>query len=85
MAIIWINQEMLMASQTLIGSHKITVRTSQIQFGRHKTVIRKNQEMLMAFQTHQEPQDNSHSIPDSVRVSQSNNQEQPRDANGIPD
>ena len=37
MAIIWINQEMLMASQTLIGSYKITVMTSQIQFGSHKT------------------------------------------------
>ena len=40
-----------MASQTLIGSHKITVMTSQAQFGSHKAVIRSNQTMLMASQT----------------------------------
>ena len=40
--------------------------------------------MLMAFKSDQEPQGNSHSIPDSVRVSQSSNKEQPRDAYGIP-
>lgn len=42
---------MLMASQTLIRSHKITVMTSQTQFGSHKTLIRLNQELIMASQT----------------------------------
>ena len=42
---------MLMASQTLIESHKVTVITSQTQFEGPMAIIWINQEMLMASQT----------------------------------
>ena len=70
-----------MASQTLIGGHKITVMTSQTQFGSQKVLIKSKQEMLMASQT----LIGSHKITVMISQTQIGSHKQTRIARGFPE